>query len=63
MPYIIWISGASGAGKSTIAKALAKKLNATVIYWDEYDEISKAQVIMLNGLKKGKIILDSSMMS
>ncbi|MFN7039461.1 MAG: hypothetical protein ACK4OM_07875 [Alphaproteobacteria bacterium] len=46
-----------------MAKALAKKLNATVIYWDEYDEISKAQVIMLNGLKKGKIILDSSMMS
>lgn len=39
-PYIIGISGISGAGKSTLASALEKELNATLIAWDDFDNIS-----------------------
>jgi uridine kinase len=38
---IIGISGKTAAGKTTLAKALAKELNCTYISWDEFDEISK----------------------
>ena len=41
-PLIIGISGISGAGKSTLIKRLAKTLQSTPIFWDDYDEISKA---------------------
>ncbi|EKD71677.1 MAG: hypothetical protein ACD_46C00125G0001 [uncultured bacterium] len=37
---IIGISGITGAGKSTLATALANKLQATGLFWDEFDEIS-----------------------
>ncbi|HAT2116466.1 TPA: AAA family ATPase [Legionella pneumophila] len=39
-PYIIGISGKTGAGKSTLAKALSKDLKATLISWDDFDDIS-----------------------
>lgn len=39
--HIIGISGNSGAGKSTLAKLLATTLKATLISWDDYDEISQ----------------------
>lgn len=39
-PYIIGISGISGAGKSTLASALQKELNATLVAWDDFDDIS-----------------------
>jgi len=41
-PFIIGISGISGAGKSTLIKRLAKTMQSTTIYWDDYDEISRA---------------------
>ncbi len=41
-PLIIGISGISGAGKSTLIKRLAETLQATTIFWDDYDEISQA---------------------
>ncbi|HAU0262632.1 TPA: uridine kinase [Legionella pneumophila] len=40
-PHIIGISGKTGAGKSTLAKMLASDLNATLISWDDFDEVSK----------------------
>lgn len=39
-PYIIGISGKTGAGKSTLAKALSQDLKATLISWDDFDDIS-----------------------
>ncbi len=40
MSKIIGIAGISGAGKTTLVKAVGKALNATCVYWDDYDEIS-----------------------
>lgn len=39
-PHIIGISGKTGAGKSTLAKALSQNLKAMLISWDDFDEIS-----------------------
>jgi uridine kinase len=39
-PHIIGISGKTGAGKSIIASMLAEQLKATLIVWDDYDDIS-----------------------
>jgi uridine kinase len=41
-PLIIGISGISRAGKSSLINRLAKPLQATTIFWDDYDEISQA---------------------
>lgn len=41
-PFIIGISGISGAGKTSLIKKLAESLQATTIFWDDYDEISEA---------------------
>ena len=38
---VIGISGASGMGKTTLTHAIGKALNATKVFWDDYDELSK----------------------
>ena len=40
-PKIIGISGVAAAGKSTLIRALASALNATSIFWDDYEQISQ----------------------
>ena len=42
MNTVIGISGISGSGKSTLTKALSSDLNATALYWDDFDAISTA---------------------
>lgn len=39
---LIGISGISGAGKSILIKKLSETLQATTLFWDDFDEISKA---------------------
>ena len=46
---IIAISGISGAGKSTIGKIVAKKLNVTFIDQDWFNSGNKQQAILSNG--------------
>lgn len=41
-PFIIGVSGISGAGKSSLIRRLADTLQSTTIFWDDYDEISQA---------------------
>ncbi len=41
MVKIIGISGVGGAGKSVLTKALGQRLNATILFWDDFDEISQ----------------------
>ena len=36
MPFAIWITGLPGSGKSTIAKELAKKIDAEILRLDEF---------------------------
>lgn len=40
MVKIIGIQGVSGSGKTTLTKALGKALNATTLFWDDFDSIS-----------------------
>ena len=40
IPHIVGISGKTGAGKSTLAKALSQDLKVTLISWDDFDDIS-----------------------
>ncbi len=42
MAKIIGISGISGAGTTTITKALGKFYNASTIFWDDFDDISES---------------------
>lgn len=51
---IIAITGKTGAGKSTLATALAKDLNATLIAWDDFDEISKIPSDLINWYESGQ---------
>lgn len=37
---ILAISGTSGVGKTTLAKALAKAMDATCLFWDDFDELA-----------------------
>ncbi|WP_058443175.1 uridine kinase [Legionella brunensis] len=37
--HIVGISGASGAGKTTLTAALAQALEATSLSWDEFDKL------------------------
>lgn len=40
-PFILAITGVSGSGKTTIAKALCDRLHATYIDWDSYDDLTE----------------------
>ena len=51
---IIGISGNMGAGKTTLAKALAIDLQATVFGWDEFDEISHGPDDYVDWYKRGE---------
>ncbi|TXG75772.1 hypothetical protein E6Q11_06755 [Candidatus Dojkabacteria bacterium] len=42
MVKIVGISGISGAGTTTTAKLVGSALNATTIYWDDFDDISQS---------------------
>lgn len=54
MPKIIGISGNMGAGKTTLAKALALNLQSTMVSWDEFDEISTAPKDYVDWYKRGQ---------
>ena len=41
-PLVVGISGISGSGKTALTKLLAYNLNATAIFWDDFDDISKS---------------------
>lgn len=51
---IIAISGVTGAGKSTLAKALSASLNATLISWDDFDEISTGPEDYVDWYERGQ---------
>lgn len=42
MSIIIGISGISGAGTTTITKALGAELSSTCLFWDDFDDISES---------------------
>ncbi|MBY0500533.1 MAG: hypothetical protein K2P93_00840 [Alphaproteobacteria bacterium] len=42
MAYLIGFSGIGGAGKTTLTKYLGAMLNATTVFWDDYDKISSS---------------------
>ncbi len=64
MEYCIIIRGPAGVGKTTIAKELARDLNAHYISFDETMEINKLDTIVGDGIpsknfiKANEIILD-----
>ncbi len=41
MVKIIGINGVSGSGKTTLTRLLGNALNATTLFWDDYDSISE----------------------
>lgn len=53
-PQIIGVSGVTGAGKSTLAAALAKEFDATLICWDDFDSISKGPEDYVNWFNCGQ---------
>lgn len=53
-PEIIGISGITGAGKTTLTHALAKELKATMLKWDDFDDISTSPVDYVDWYKRGQ---------
>lgn len=53
-PLIVGISGISGAGKSSLIRKLACTLQATALFWDEYDEISQGPQDYVKWFYSGK---------
>jgi len=51
---VIGISGISGSGKSTLVKELSKRLNASSLYWDDFDEISNSPADYIAWYERGK---------
>ena len=51
MNQIIWLTGLPCSGKTTIARALAKKINATVLDGDEIRDILKNDDFSIEGRK------------
>ena len=40
-PFVIVIAGASGSGKTSITQEVAKLLNGTIIYYDDYSHLQE----------------------
>lgn len=53
-PFVVGVSGISGAGKSTLIQKLSELLKATAIFWDDFDEISKAPEDYVQWYKSSK---------
>lgn len=53
-PCVIAISGNMGAGKTTLATALAKALQMTILKWDEFDDISVSPHNYVDWYQRGK---------
>jgi len=53
-PKVIGISGKTGAGKTTLTKALAQALQATTVHWDDFDEISEGPEDYVDWYKRGQ---------
>ncbi|MBX9704030.1 MAG: AAA family ATPase, partial [Silvanigrellaceae bacterium] len=51
---IIGIMGISGAGKTTVTKKLAESLHSTVVFWDEFDDISTSPEDLIEWYKNSK---------
>lgn len=51
---IIGITGMSGSGKTTLVKAISDSINATAIYWDDFDSISKSPDDYVDWYHRGK---------
>lgn len=56
MGFVIAIAGTSGAGKSTLVGELSKRLDASSLYYDAYQETTAYPEDMLKSLARGEMI-------
>jgi|GEM_PF-237906 len=54
MVKIIGIQGIAGSGKTTLTRALGKALNATTLFWDDFDPISTGPSDYIEWFKTSK---------